>query len=86
MHGVKFIRLAKDHNRDEKTWKTFTEILFWLILVQYVIFTSGQCYKTFNAVFYGNSMVIHVIKLFYLGNYYGMAVNYQDMFYHIGPR
>jgi hypothetical protein len=40
----------------------------------------GQCYKTFTAVSYHHSMVITsfcVIELYYLGNYNGMAVNYQ---------
>jgi hypothetical protein len=39
--------------------------------------TSGQYYKTFTAVIYSHSMAILtfcVVKLYYLGNYCGMAV------------
>ncbi len=45
----------------------------------YNIGPRWQCYKLFTAVIYHHSMVISsfcVIKLYYLGNYCGMAVNY----------
>jgi hypothetical protein len=45
--------------------------------------------KLFTAVIYCHSMLIPsfcVIKLYYLGNYHGMAVNYHTikLFYNIG--
>jgi hypothetical protein len=47
--------------------------------------------KIFTAVIYCHSMVIPsfcVIKLYYLGNYHGMAVNYHGikLFYNIGQK
>ncbi len=47
--------------------------------------------KLFTAVSYCHSMVISsfcVIKLHYLGNYHGMAVNYHGikLFYNIGQK
>ncbi len=53
--------------------------------------TRGQCYKTFYQVIYCHSIVIPsfcVIKLHYLGNYHGMAVNYLGikLFYIIGQK
>ena len=47
--------------------------------------------KLFTAVIYCHSMVIPsfcVIKLYYLGNYHGMAVNYHSikLFYNIGQK
>ncbi len=47
--------------------------------------------KLFTAVIYCHSMVTPsfcVIKLYYLGNYHGMAVNYHgiDLFYNIGQK
>jgi hypothetical protein len=48
----------------------------------YDIASWGQCYKKITAVIYHHSMVIPsfcVIKLYYLGNYHGMAVNYRGI-------
>ncbi len=47
--------------------------------------------KNFTTVIYCHSMVIPsfcVIKLYYLGNYHGMAVNYHGikLFYNIGQK
>jgi hypothetical protein len=47
--------------------------------------------KLFTAVIYCHSMVrpsFCVIKLYYLGNYHGMAVNYHGikLFYNIGKK
>ncbi len=47
--------------------------------------------KLFTAVSYRHSMVIPsfcVIKLYYLGNYHGMTVNYHGikLFYNIGEK
>jgi hypothetical protein len=47
--------------------------------------------KLFTAVIYCHSMVISsfcVIKVYYLGNYHGMAVNYHGikLFYNIGKK
>ncbi len=47
--------------------------------------------KVFTVVIYCHSMVIPsfcVIKLYYLGNYHGMAVNYHGIkvFYNIGQK
>ncbi len=47
--------------------------------------------KLFTTVIYCHSMVIPsfcVIRLYYLGNYHGMAVNYQGikLFYNIGQK
>jgi hypothetical protein len=47
--------------------------------------------KLFTAVIYCHSKLIpsfHVMKLNYLGNYNGMAVNYHgiDLFYNIGQK
>ena len=47
--------------------------------------------KLFTMVIYCHSMVIPsfcVIKLYYLGNYHGMAVNYHGikLFYNIGQK
>ncbi len=54
--------------------------------------TSGaNVIKLFTVVIYCHSMVTPsfcVIKLYYLGNYHGMAVNYHgiDLFYNIGQK
>ena len=47
--------------------------------------------KLFTMVIYSHSMVIQsfcVIKLYYLGNYHGMAVTYHGikLFYNIGQK
>jgi hypothetical protein len=51
--------------------------------------TWGKCFKLLTTVIYYHSMVIPsfcVLKIYYLGNYCGMAVNYHGRrFYYIGP-
>ncbi len=53
-----------------------------------VLPSGANVIKLFTAVIYCHSMVISsfcVIKLYYLGNYHGMAVNYHGikLFYNI---
>jgi hypothetical protein len=55
------------------------------------IFSGANVIKLFTAVIYCHSMVrpsFCVIKLYYLGNYHGMAVNYHGikLFYNIGQK
>jgi hypothetical protein len=58
----------------------------------FITLTPGaNVIKLFTAVIYCHSMVIPsfcVIKPYYLGNYHGMAVNYQGikLFYNIGQK
>jgi hypothetical protein len=56
-----------------------------------LLIPGANVIKLFTAVIYCHSMVIPsfcVIKLYYLGNYLGMAVNYQGikLFYNIGQK
>ncbi len=53
--------------------------------------SGANVIKLFTVVIYYHSMVIPsfcVIKLYYLGNYLGMAVNYHGikLFYNIGQK
>jgi hypothetical protein len=57
----------------------------------FITLTPGaNVIKLFTAAIYCHSMVIPscVIKLYYLGNYHGMAVNYHGikLFYNIGQK
>ncbi len=58
----------------------------------FITFAPGaNVIKLFTVVIYCHSMVIpsfSVIKLYYLGNYHGMAVNYHGikLFYNIGQK
>ena len=56
-----------------------------------VLPSGANVIKLFTMVIYCHSMVIPsfcVIKLYYLGNYHGMAVNYHGikLFYNIGQK
>jgi hypothetical protein len=57
----------------------------------YFLSPGANVIKLFAAVIYCHSMVIPsfcVIKLYYFGNYHGMAVNYHSikLFYNIGQK
>jgi hypothetical protein len=56
-----------------------------------VLQSGANVIKLFTMVIYSHSMVIPslcVIKLYYLGNYHGMTVNYHGikLFYNIGQK
>ncbi len=62
-----------------------------LLLLLGLLKPGANVIKLFTAVIYCHSMVISsfcVIKLYYLGNYHGMAVNYDGikLFYNIGQK
>ncbi len=58
----------------------------------FIILTPGANFiKLLTVVIYCHSIITPsfcVIKLYYLGNYHGMAVNYHviDLFYNIGQK
>ncbi len=69
------------------------ELLILGLLLEYstTLQPGANVIKLFTMVIYCHSMVIPsfcVIKLYYLGNYHGMAVNYHGikLFYNIGQK
>jgi hypothetical protein len=58
---------------------SFIPLFIFPLKCQFSKFPGANVIKLFTAVFYCHPMVIPsfcVIKLYYLGNYHGMAVNY----------
>ncbi len=70
---------------------TISGIIAQLVFHKKSLPSGANVIKLFTTVIYCHSMVIPsfcVIKLYYLGNYHGMAVNYHGikLFYNIGQK
>ncbi len=87
MPGTKILLVGP---MEQHTFKNVNNCLYAKIY-SYLETSGANVIKLFTAVIYCHSMAIPsfcVIKLFYLGNYHGMAVNYHGikLFYNIGQK